>query len=317
MTSSEHSRVFEQNLAELLDENSYELPDLTSLIRHDAKTIRSCSQVPTDDTYRIALSSRLLSRDTSFTLKRLLSIGKEDSRHKLYFGGLRSSGEERDVAVKEHLLPVAIGEVAMMQYASSKGLFVFDLDSIYVSRQTDAQRARERACWLLTHYRPGVESMDSVNWRDMDDVEKIRQVQLAALAVASAHINHIGHGDSYLRNVVEVPQDYNRRHLVDWESAVSFKYFSELADSVVSDCDSRDKAQDVVNRITRIDLRDLRNSVFAKVIPEMKSGAQGRWWKRNVMDLYIFGAEQAESHGAVLKRAGEEALRRFRAEDRA
>lgn len=166
-----------------------------------------------------------LPQTATFQSNELHSLGREDSRHKVFFGNLSlidyTSGVNHTmtVAVKPFNLSetdttsLGIHEYAMYEYLTQAGLETPQpLGLLYEDNQL----------YVLSEFVPEVITLDSLDWPKLDD-ETIRNVIERGLeSLLMLHKIGIFHGDAGFKNLTLQP-NINQHWIVDLEMALSIK----------------------------------------------------------------------------------------------
>jgi hypothetical protein len=208
-SQSEVVGAFRAELSQLEPSNIHVLPDLSGLIPHDGTPnfgnlhLSLGLHVSPD---QIEAAGRAAVPTTpesiSFHQKVLYRVGRENSRNNVIFGGLSAewvdgAGYKTDVAVKPaEVHPHLLGELAMLQYMQSLGIRSLEPEGYLVG-----ETASDSRDYLITRFNGPIDTMDNIDWDELDSDEQWGQAGLAIETLALLHSNLLFHGDLEFKNI--------------------------------------------------------------------------------------------------------------------
>jgi hypothetical protein len=173
------------------------LPDLSSQINHDGKTVTP--SLPGQGLY---LDQQLgLGADQAgyaFNLRPGARIGKEDSHNGVFFGPLDRDGVNvAEVAVKRNAeSPTAnLGEIALHQHMQNLGIPTLRPAGILTEGDPLTRS------YLMTHAEAPIKTLDGIEWHTLDVEERWLEADKALDIMAMLHPHLLFHNDLDLRNV--------------------------------------------------------------------------------------------------------------------
>lgn len=129
-------------------------------------------------------------------------LGREDSHNQVFFGRMMLRGMyQPDAEVEAHVAvkptekrEALLGELAMLQYLGQIGVSTFKPIGLLVTPGDWPDH-------LITRFEKGVATMDTVEWRYLEDDEKWSQLEPAIGTLSQLHSNMLFHGDLEFKNV--------------------------------------------------------------------------------------------------------------------
>jgi len=261
---------FRSDLITTPEGNFHALPDMQPYINHDAQFSRPAVQLQPGiflDKEAAGISplheNGIASCD--FRLRPVHRLGREDSHNLVFFGHLvlqdrsRKAFAETEVAVKPiKKVKEGLGELAMFQYMRSLGIPTFR--PIAFSKHSDT-------AYLMTEFDRPVNTMDTVEWHELDRDEKWQQVGLGVSTLALLHSNMLFHGDAEFKNIAF--NDIGEIVIVDPEFMISARGIAEALQGVrMNRALDQDEATDLgwIKRKMSNDFTNLCRSVNRYVI---------------------------------------------------
>lgn len=146
-----------------------------------------------------------------FRPQHLLRIGKEDSRHKPFFGKLNGkwfhdpTNEPHQIAIKPIISPKRspmtkqklLHEVAVYQHLNKLGIPTLDVLGVAVLDQP----RNDVYGYAITDFDPDIVTLDSLDWKRMSKFEHFEQIENATDYASLLHSNLIFHGDCEFKNI--------------------------------------------------------------------------------------------------------------------
>lgn len=211
-----------------------DLPDLSGHINHFGQL----TQPPVDLSPGLFLDGRVAGVYDSITTAPPDSVGfmvrpgdrlgREDSHNNLFVGKLIMEQFGKDaLPVESHVavkpLPKSapiLGELAMFQYLQQLGIPTFQPSGLLIAKDTSHNH-------LLTKFNSRVETLDTVDWAELDEDERWGQLGAAVETAALVNSEVLFHGDLEIRNVAA--DEARETFIVDPEFMVSGRELAEIA----------------------------------------------------------------------------------------
>ena len=214
------------------------LPDLAGELNHHGQTTTEVEAALEKDPRQALISQRAvdylseksLPDRTNFTPIRMFRLGREDSRQFVFFGELQgewfheATTEGLNVAVK----PVphdpydrhkVLHEVAMYQHLAEQGIPT--LEVLSVMKNNDSSRKTPYG-YVITTYEPDVTTLDSLDWKKMENGQIAQSLEPAIDTLALLHSHYLFHGDSEFKNIAVVESGKSPK-IVDLEFGASLR----------------------------------------------------------------------------------------------
>ncbi len=165
----------------------------------------------------------------SFNLQPLLRSGRDDSRHKVFFGAIKEDYFHGGI---QHVTQVAVKpfgreeetyafhEFAMHEYLRERGLPTFRTLGM-LALEADENQDIPRL-FLLSQFEPNVMTMDNISWGERTPEEQWQEVDRGLQTLATLHAEMIFFGDYFFKNVA-FKQD-GTPLIIDPETVVSGLY---------------------------------------------------------------------------------------------
>jgi len=210
------------------DIRSFDYSTLQESFAYDGKRSTSPELLPQEDGLFFALPTFLdieesgMPNRIDFKAEPSLSIGREDSRHKVFFGDLnliRFSGddEKQRVAVKPYVTLVSerylAQELAMYQQLRAAG--VDHPEEIGILKAG-------KYYFAISRFQPEIITQDSLDWASFDQESVESNIGRALDGMVELHGNGLSHGDAHPRNITVQPEATSYWH-VDLEHGIGFK----------------------------------------------------------------------------------------------
>lgn len=256
---------FRDGLSNVHGQETYSLPDMTRHINHSGKFTRP----DIDYDPGLFLANDYIDRsagstdgDTTnhltFSVQPSNRLGREDSHHKVFFGKLISECLDSDsprineqIAVKPlDNVGTLLGELAMFQYMNKLNLPTFQPVGILVSGK--------RPHHMITKFEHPVDTMDTVNWQDLDLDERYAQLDYALETAVMLHTKMLFHGDLEFKNVGF--NDTGELVIVDPEWSVSGLDLANVYNTS-DDCELRGRALLRLSQLMSKEFSDISRSV--------------------------------------------------------
>ena len=252
------------------------LPNLSDTIRHDSKYTRPHLVLDANPVLLTTpqFPSRLVDMRPHLDLAR-----DKSSRHGVFTTyTVDELGNQREFAIKDSSLEVALGEVAMGHYLEQWGLNPFPTLAVVVDA---AKPKQERSAWVITEYNPKAIGMNGLAWHEMDSRDIQHYAADALVALGGLHQVCVAHGDSHLRNIVRIGDGTTMQaQMIDFEHAVSF------ADDAWAVDEGDMSARARIERKLRCDLRRLVEDIDERSQHIMDSSTERWQLLRSCLDGY-------------------------------
>ncbi|HVW22989.1 MAG TPA: hypothetical protein VHB51_00675 [Candidatus Saccharimonadales bacterium] len=258
---------FQEALTVVRSQVVYPLPDLTGQIEHNGQPNR----------INMGLVSGLFLDPAALDVEKAMTaanpdgvafmtqpgnrLGRENSHHHVFFGKLLLTWFEEmaheaapQVAVKPIELKdrsQLLGELAMLQYMKRLGIPTFVPSGVLITTKGTHDH-------LLTQFDGPVQTMDIVEWEEMELEEGWAQLGYAIDTAVLLHSNLLFHGDLEFKNVAF--GDRGERAITDPEYTISAL---ALAESGLTTKNDEERAR-CVKRLTQlmsIDFRSICESI--------------------------------------------------------
>lgn len=174
-----------------------------------------------------------------------MGLGKDTSQRKVFFGGLHLPFDGRpvelEVAVKRFNpknFHNAVHEAGMFEHIRGLGL-----PTLRVLGMLAVPAATAPQAFTITSFERGLDTLDNLNWDDMDMEEKWASVRPAIDMLALLHGNVLFHGDFEFKNVA-FGEAERSLYVIDPEYAAS------LRDVVRPYSDTPDERQVVAQKVS-------------------------------------------------------------------
>lgn len=199
---------FQTELEILSSKDIHVLPDLTAHINHDGTPTLPQPDLPAGLLVAPSLldPQKSVSRPDALTflVQPANRMGRETSHNHVFFGKLlmhhfdeQASSREAQIAIKPMKTKdraVLLGELAMLQYMNGLQIPTYRPDALLNPQTTEHHH-------LLTHFNRPIDTMDTIEWEDMDPQEMWGQVGFAIDTLAILHSHLLFHGDFEFKNV--------------------------------------------------------------------------------------------------------------------
>lgn len=301
----------------------YNLPDLSGLVNHKGFFSRPKVKLGSGlfiDKESFARDSAGPAPDSkpdafSFQVQPGHRFGREASHNQVFFGKLLVSGmysdgmkAETQVAIKPtENRGALLGELAMLQYMRALNIPTFEPRGFLATNVSKHDH-------LLTRFEKQVATMDTVDWRELNNGEKWGQIDFAVATLSLLHSHMLFHGDLEFKNVAF--GETGDLIIVDPELTVSTAEIGEVALHANNDAAAQ-RALETITRNMSSDFTSVCNSIdqfiFHTMPPQKRPAAETDKFK--AYSRYLFKPykealqEQGSSYLTVLVKAYDAMLR--------
>lgn len=204
--SDETILAFDDELARFTGDSVIKLPEITSSINHDGQECTPGLDLMPGlylaDQYEFTNGDPLKEPiRLSFNVQPSHRLGREVSHNKVFFINLVSKTQngskvfiDEQVAVKpvQRAVPL-LGELAMFQYLKEVNIPTFQPLGVLLTKNNPH--------YLLTRFQQKIDTMDTLDWKEMDYEEKLFQLRYAIDTAVLLHTKLLFHGDLEFKNV--------------------------------------------------------------------------------------------------------------------
>lgn len=237
------------------------LANMASQVRQDVKFTRP--QIDSANPIMLAKEFYDQGAPVEFRPKPLLKLGRDRSRHEVHFGSLMLENTDKslrtniDIAVKDCQLSSGLGEIAMNQYAMSRGLYAFQPVGIFL---LDKIFHGDRLAHIVTRFDKEVFSLDALPWQEMDTDYIKSVIGKAAIAAADFHKNGLFHGDLEFKNLGQ--RTTGEVVVIDLEHTVGAEDMMAIAALQLGfPQETQDRARKRIEMKSRSDFRAMNKSI--------------------------------------------------------
>lgn len=256
----EHNQeTFREQLDLLRQGHFAELPQLSQHLDHTGKPSRDLNLLLEARGDPALFVPRLFPDDTpyrypdrlSFELQPFDRLGREKSRHQVFFGRMEGQwfhekqAGSLDVAVKPIPNDVknrykVLHEVGMHQYLAQYGLPALDIVGVIRTGAktpevdveiTDEGENLPPYGYVVSRTEADMETLDNLKWSGMDSEQAGHRMGPVLDTLALLHSHYIFHGDSEFRNIAVADSGRSLR-VIDLEFARSYRDATENVDAL-------------------------------------------------------------------------------------
>lgn len=204
--SSETIQVFHDDLVKFRGEPILSLPDVTAFINHDGHECEpdldfKAGLYLADQLRGSSKDNNSISDNIAFSVQPSHRLGREVSHNKVFFVNLTSEdNSDSQLLIDEHIavkpipkLAPLLGELAMFQYMQTVNIPTFQPVGALLSDKGPHH--------LLTRFEQPIDTMDTLDWKEMDYDEKLFQLRYAIDTAVLLHTKLLFHGDLEFKNV--------------------------------------------------------------------------------------------------------------------
>lgn len=227
-------QTVEASVAELRHPDIFGLPDFAPHLNHEGYVTnfgdyQLGNGLFVTDSFAQRWSEQGIPNRWSFTPQPLLRSGRDDSRHKVFFGAMR---EEYFHGSDQHVTQIAVKpfgrdeetyafhEFAMHEYLRQKGIPTFKALGMLALEPDELQDVPR--LFLLSKFEPNVTTMDNIAWQSRSPEEQWQEVDRAVQTMVMLHDELIFYGDLRFKNIA-FKQD-GTPLVIDPETVVSGLY---------------------------------------------------------------------------------------------
>lgn len=285
---------FREGLDYVHGRETHSLPDLSGFIHHGGKFTRPDINFEPGlflaDGYmgqNTEVGETVTTNHLTFNVQPSNRLGREDSHHKVFFGKLISDcldGEQPTVNEQIAVKPLdnigtLLGELAMFQYMNMLNLPTFQPVGILVSGT--------RPHHMITKFEHPVDTMDTVNWQDLNLDERYDQLDYALETAVMLHTKMLFHGDLEFKNVGF--NDTGNLVIVDPEWSVSGLNLAKIYRET-DDKDLKERALLRLSQLMSKEFSDISRSIdkfiFSGVTNSQKPKTDAAFFKIQKHHLY-------------------------------
>jgi len=212
----EDQRLFNEQLEAVRKSGIRQMPEFSDMLAHDG-TVTSFDRdivepgLYLDSTYLPVLEAKGGAPDRlSFQVKDMMKIGRDDSRHHVFFGALAMNWfnhneiVQQQVAIKPTIskyptdFDQALQEIAIHQHLEDLGIPTLEAAGLLVTPESPQSNLPN--LFQVSLFKP-LTTMDNINWRSLSMEQRWNRLGKALDTLAVLHGNLIFHGDPDLRNI--------------------------------------------------------------------------------------------------------------------